>query len=135
MISGNNNDGILVSSQSNGPGSTGTVIEGNYIGIDASGSIAVGNSNNGVHVVYGAGTVVGGLSANASQHHLGKPGGRVSRKRHSAGVSLIEGNFIGTDVRGFRSFLGNSQFDGVLAGGTLNTVGGTVAKAYQLDLR
>ena len=59
MISGNNNDGVLVSSLDEGPGSTDTVIEGNYIGIDATGSIGVGNGNNGVHIVYGAGTVVG----------------------------------------------------------------------------
>ena len=62
VISGNGGDGILVSSLDNGPGSTDTLIEGNYIGIDATGSIEVGNGNNGVHLVYGAGTIVGGLS-------------------------------------------------------------------------
>ncbi len=128
VISGNNNDGILVSSLDNGPGSTNTVIEGNYIGIDASGSIAVGNSNNGVHIVYGAGTVVGGLSANARNIISGNQAG-VYLENSATGI-LIEGNFIGTDVRGFKA-LGN-QFDGVLLSGTLNTVGGTVAKAANL---
>ena len=57
VISGNNGDGILVSSSDQrGPARAGTVIQGNLIGLDATGSIALGNSNNGVEVDYGAGT-------------------------------------------------------------------------------
>ena len=130
VISGNNNDGILVSSQSNGPGSTGTVIAGNYIGIDATGSIAVGNGNNGVHLVYGAGTVVGGLSATLATSSQATRPACTWRIRPPA--CLIEGNYIGTDVRGFKA-IGN-QYDGVLLSGTLNTVGGTSSQGRQLDL-
>ena len=125
VISGNNNDGILVSSANNGPGSIGTVILGNFIGIDATGSIGVGNGNNGVHIVYGAGTVVGGVTASSRNIISGNQAG-VYLENSATGV-LIEGNYIGTDVRGFKA-IGN-QFDGVLLSGTLNTVGGMSAKA------
>ena len=128
VISGNNNDGILVSSLNNGPGSIDTVILGNFIGIDATGSIGVGNGNNGVHIVYGAGTVVGGVTASSRNIISGNQAG-VYLENSATGV-LIEGNFIGTDVRGFKA-IGN-QFDGVLLSGTLNTVGGTSAKAANL---
>ncbi len=37
----------------------------------------------------------------------------------------IEGNYIGTDARGFKA-IGN-QYDGVLLSGADNTVGGTAA--------
>ena len=43
---------------------------------------------------------------------------------------MIEGNDIGTDLRGFKA-IGN-QYDGVLLSGTLNTVGGTAANAGNL---
>ena len=128
VISGNGGDGILVSSMDNGPGSTDTLIEGNYIGIDATGSIEVGNGNNGVHLVYGAGTIVGGLSTHDRNIISGNQAG-VYLENSATGM-LIEGNFIGTDPRGYKA-LGN-QYDGVLLSGTLNTVGGTVAGAGNL---
>jgi hypothetical protein len=131
VISGNNNDGVLVSSQTNGPGSTGTTIVGNLIGIDATGLTDVGNGNNGVHIVYGSGTVVGGLTSSARNIISGNQAG-VYLENTVTGV-LIEGNYIGTDVRGFKA-IGN-QYDGVLLSGTLNTVGGTTAKAANLISR
>ena len=64
VIAANNGDGIQVSSADNvGPGSPGTVIQGNLIGVDATGSIALGNNGNGIEIDYGSNSLIGGLKA------------------------------------------------------------------------
>jgi hypothetical protein len=129
VISGNNGDGILVSSATqSGPGSPGTVIQGNLIGVDATGSIAVGNNGNGVEVDYGAGTLIGGTKSTEQNVISGNEAGVYLQD--SATDTLIEGNFIGTDARGFKA-LGN-EYDGVLLGGTMNTLGGKSSSAGNL---
>lgn len=89
-----NGDGIRMSE------TNGNVIEGNFIGTDATGSIDLGNSGAGVssdfligfHIIRG--NVISGNGGNGIALSLGAP-------------SLIEDNFIGTDASG--SFaLGNS---------------------------
>jgi hypothetical protein len=125
VISGNGNDGILVSSADNGAGSLYTVIEGNIIGLDANGVAALGNNNNGVEVDYGTGTLVGGPTKADANVISGNTAG-VYLQNSAVGVA-IEGNFIGTDARGARA-IGN-QYDGVLLSGADNTVGGTASGA------
>jgi hypothetical protein len=123
LISGNGNDGVLVSSFNNGPGSLSTVIQGNVIGLDANGIIGLGNNNNGVEIDFGSGTLIGGPKAANANVISGNQAG-VFLQNSATGIA-IEGNDIGTDARGFKS-IGN-QFDGVLLSGALNTVGGTAA--------
>ena len=123
LISGNGNDGIQVSSSDNGPGSLSTVIQGNIIGLDADGIVALGNSNNGVEVDYGSGTLIGGPEAADANVISGNQAG-VYLQNSAMGVA-IEGNYIGTDARGYKA-IGN-QYDGVLLSGAGNTVGGTAA--------
>jgi hypothetical protein len=120
LISGNGNNGVLVSSSINGPGSLSTVIQGNVIGLDATGIVALGNNNNGVEVDFGAGTLIGGPAAADGNVISGNQAG-VYLQNSAMGVA-IEGNDIGTDARGFKA-VGN-QFDGVLLSGAQNTVGG-----------
>jgi hypothetical protein len=129
VISGNNGDGILVSSATgSGPGSTGTIIEGNLVGIDATGSIVLRNNGNGVEVAYGAGTVIGGTKSTLRNVISGNEAGVYLDD--TATDILIEGNYIGTDARGYKS-LGN-QYDGILLSGTNNTVGGKSSSAGNL---
>ncbi len=123
LISGNGNDGIQVSSSDNGPGSLSTVIQGNFIGVDASGIVALGSSNNGVEIDFGSGTLIGGPKAADANVISGNQAG-VYLQNSAMGVA-IEGNYIGTDARGFEA-IGN-QYDGVLLSGADNTVGGTAA--------
>jgi len=123
LISGNGNDGVLVSSSDSGPGSLSTVIQGNVIGLDAAGIVALDNSNNGVEVDYGSGTLIGGPQAAAANVISGNQAG-VYLQNSAMGVA-IEGNDIGTDARGYKA-IGN-QFDGVLLSGADNTVGGSAS--------
>jgi hypothetical protein len=128
IISGNNN-GVRVDGGGDGF-ALGNTIEGNYIGTDASGASAVGNSI-GVLVENASGNTVtgnvisGNSSANVEIRAVGSDG--------QANSNLVGGNFIGTDAAG-NNALNTSTQDGVLidsftagAIATDNTVGGTTA--------
>ena len=99
------------------------MIRGNLIGLDSTGSIPLGNSNNGVEVDYGSGTVVGGPKIGDGNVISANQAG-VFLQNSALGVA-IEGNEIGTDARGFKA-VGNN-YDGVVLSGLDNTVGGTAA--------
>ena len=57
MISGNNDNGIYIYNTSS------NVVQGNYIGISAAGTGALGNSNNGILINGGSGNLIGGSPA------------------------------------------------------------------------
>lgn len=56
LISGNGFDGVYID------GSSGTKVEGNFIGTDNAGTLAIANSANGVAIVDSPSTIVGGLT-------------------------------------------------------------------------
>jgi hypothetical protein len=140
IISGARGDGVDLFG-----GNEDALIEGNYIGVDATGSHAVGNGGAGVNF----GTAYYDLEG--SQHSGGPavnnliggeaPGaGNVISGNAGAGVNLtslagyggnnvIAGNLIGTDASGVNP-LGNTG-DGVLAESyaNTNTIGGTDPEA------
>jgi hypothetical protein len=124
LISGNQSPGI----SSSGPNA---LIEGNRIGIDSTGLVALGN---GIGV-----TIAGG---NATGTHLGGTAvgaGNVIVANKLNGVVLstsgvtVEGNFIGTDASGAAIVgFGNGQFGAftaILVNGNNNVIGGTAAGA------
>ena len=59
VISGNNGDGILISSSAD------VIIKGNLIGTDAAGTAALGNTDFGVQVSASANAAIGGVAAGA----------------------------------------------------------------------
>src|SRR5262249_14445966 len=89
------------------PGS-GSRIEGNYLGTDLTGAVALGNGLDGVSIYGSTGNMIGGTT----------PAGRnILSGNRAAGVGdygghghVVAGNYIGTDVSGSQR-LGNS--DGV----------------------
>ena len=123
IISGNANEGLLVITD-------GTTIAGNYIGTDAAGAHAVGNSTgllfNGTFAASivggpakGAGNVISGNSIGVGLGH----GTNVSFSGESNGV-VVQGNLIGLAADGVSS-LGNGQ--GIAINGSQNQIGGTGA--------
>jgi len=100
VISGNLQYGILI----NDTNSDNNVIRGNYIGVDASGSLAVSNGFSGVGIWDGpVGTIIGGTNNGE---------GNVLSGNHYDGISLstsnvygvvIQGNYIGTDETGTKA--------------------------------
>ena len=121
LISGNNWQGISLS------GATGTVIQGNLIGTDVSGTVDLGNSLPGVGVSSSPGTTIGGATPGARNIISGNDSVGVVILSGSAG-SVVIGNFIGTDVSGTAS-LGSSG-GGVIvpsSAGLGIRIGGTAA--------
>jgi CSLREA domain-containing protein len=106
------------------------VVQGNFIGTDATGTADLGNTRDGVVITSGAShNTIGGTTEGARNVISGQD--REGVLIAGAGVTgnLILGNFIGTDVTGTAT-LGNTR-DGVVitSGASHNTIGGTTVGA------
>ena len=116
VISVNAFDGILIRAGS------GHVVEGNLIGTDAAGTAALPGTQTGVEVVLSASDVrIGGTTAAERNVISGNSGGGI-RLRDPVTSSVVEGNFIGTDVTGTLP-VGNATY-GISMEGPSNTIGG-----------
>ena len=124
------------------PGAAGNLVQGNFIGTDATGTTSIPNMDNslglggGILISEAPNNTIGGLVAGARNVISGNGSNGIALTNSNAGPAtgnLIQGNFIGTDVTGTKP-LGNFPFDagtgqGIVLGGTGNTVGGTSAAA------
>src|SRR5262249_24697348 len=103
----------------------GTLVQGNYIGIDPSGTVAVPNGDEGVLVQHAPQATVGGAApaGNVISGNLGDGVGVIGAD--TAGL-VSQGNMIGTDSAGAAP-LGNAD-NGIYVQGTHDVlVGGTGA--------
>jgi hypothetical protein len=126
-----------------------TVIAGNFVGTDYTGTKAIGNSYAGILFQDGGNNnIIGGLDTNSPGQPLagggnlisgnagGGNGGIVFTGANGQSGQLIEGNYIGTDITGETATgtdgqpLGNVF--GIILGGTNNTVGGTTPAARNI---
>ena len=121
VISGNNGDGILISSSAD------VIVEGNLIGTDAAGTAALGNTDFGVQVSASANAAIGGVAAGAGNVISANATG-VAVANGSSGASL-EGNAIGTDEAGAATGIGNASHGVLILNTSGNTIGGTAAGA------
>jgi len=123
IISGNNENGVYIY----GLGTAGNLVRGNYIGLNAAGTAAVGSTTYGVLIQLGASNNrVGGVAAGAGNVISGNTFGVEIDDDASSG-NFVRGNWIGLNAAGTAAVLNN---DGVyIYGGTNNTIGGTVAGA------
>jgi hypothetical protein len=120
VISANGSDGISIFSPAN------ALIQGDLIGLDASGSTAFPNAGNGV-TIFASGTTIGGTSASARNIISGNTQFGITIEGSN---NLIQNNLIGTDATGVNP-LGNGG-DGVAITGfqaANNTIGGLAASA------
>ncbi len=126
LISGNGANGINL-----GEDSEQNLLQGNYVGTDVSGSVALGNSYDGVLVgTASASNTVGGTDAGVRNVISGN--GHFGVDLFEAGTSnLVQGNFIGTDAAG-KAALRNQGSGVCLSGSHSNLIGGTVIEARNI---
>jgi CSLREA domain-containing protein len=115
-ISGNQGNGVNIASDNN-------LVINNYIGTDAIGAAALGNSANGI-IVAGNENTIGGLSDSTGNLISANGGDGVVV---NGTLNDVQGNRIGTNAAGNVAF-GNTG-NGVTINGDLNLVGGTTVQA------
>ena len=93
VLSGNGQDGIT------GFASNGNLIQGNYIGTNAGGTIDLGNAEDGIYFQDSSNNVVGGTSPGAANVLSGNGWTGVTFWATGAG-NVVQGNSVGTDPGG-----------------------------------
>lgn len=125
-IGGNGGPGVQITGGSNNR------VVGNFIGVDATGRLASGNSYDGVYLDRSSNNVVGGAAAGAGNVISGNGYVGVRIAGATATNNTIQGNRIGTNAAGAAA-LGN-EYDGVFVtqGANHNLIGGTATGAGNL---
>ena len=121
VIAGNDTSGIQIADGlSPGTNSTGNVVQGNYIGVGADGTTALGHLQHGVHIATSADdNLIGGTAAGA---------GNIIANNQFKGVSVQLAGSTGITV------LGNSIYANVLTGIDLGGDGVTANDAGDSDV-
>ena len=116
IVSGNESDGIfvLLSSDNN-------IIQGNYVGVDVSGTFAIPNGA-GISCDYSTKNTVGG--PNPGERNIISGNNYQGMQLVAGSLNTVQGNYIGTDVNGTAA-IGNGGFGiRIMDGSTNNTIGG-----------
>ena len=117
VISGNEHAGLVVD--------TGTLVVGNYVGIEANGNpLPASDQGDGVFIL-GSNNTVGGTTIAKRNIISGNIVAGINLSLTASG-NLIEGNFVGTDSAGTVAL---PNEDGVAVTGSKNTIGGTAPGA------
>jgi titin len=118
VISGNGGNGIFIA-----PSGVANRILGNFIGIDASGSAPLGNTDAGIEIDGSStsGNVIGGSEAGAGNVISGN--GQMGVLLELTSGNSLRGNYIGTDAEGMAD-VGNGTVGVLLSNASSNTIGG-----------
>lgn len=129
LIAGNSGAGIQIE----GSQAANNRIMGNYIGLDASGTLPLGNGGHGVSIQDAPGTAIGATVTDTVNLISGNGGSGVLVTGSSA---IITGNFIGVDRHG-TSAIGNAADGITIIGGnnqiTQNVLSGNAAAGIALQ--
>jgi hypothetical protein len=119
VISGNTSEGLYLAAG-------GVVVQGNYVGTDASGAAPLGNGV-GVTIAAGSNTVLGGTTPGARNVISANTADGVDILAGST-ASVLAGNYIGTDATGAAP-VGNGSRGVVVSGSSSNVIGGRTPAA------
>ena len=128
LLSGNAEYGVYLTN------TTGNVILGNYLGVNAGGEVVLPNQKSGVALFGGTQNVIGGTAAGAGNVLSGNGEYGVDVRNPVAAGNSVQGNLIGLDAAGTNGIGNGIGYGGVLldSGATGNTIGGTVAGARNI---
>jgi GH25 family lysozyme M1 (1,4-beta-N-acetylmuramidase) len=116
-----------------GTGANGNLIQGNFIGTDVSGTVALSNLWHGVEITSSAkSNMVGGIIASVANLVSGNQLSGVFINGAGANGNLVQGNLIGTDATGTNAL---PNYYGVVVGNgsaASNTIGGTNSGARNI---
>jgi parallel beta-helix repeat protein len=127
VISGNISDGIYISN------SNSNVVQGNYVGLDQSGLVALGNLDDGIQISDGADNVIGGTVAGARNVIAGSVELGVDISGILSTGNKVQGNYIGTDKDGAFVVGGSNDVGiGISVDASNNLIGGTDPNASNL---
>lgn len=137
VVSGNRSANILVwRNVMLGAPTDGNIIQGNFIGTNASGTSATTNNTRGIYIDSATNTTVGGSNPSArnliSGHSTGLTTGGAIWIVGGANATgtIIQGNSVGTDVSGNSRLINSGS--GILTAGDDTQIGGTAANAGNL---
>jgi hypothetical protein len=116
LVSGNLGSGVHLQ----GSGATSNVLEANVIGLDATGSKALPNTQQGVEVDSAPANVIGSPGTGLGNVVSGNSGSGIQVTGSGATGDLIANNTVGTDPSG-RVALGN-QASGIIVNGAFQTL-------------
>ncbi len=129
VISGNYSEGLRLSD----PGTSANLVQGNFIGTDATGSTSVPNGLLGLSIYTGAtNNTVGGTSDAARNVISGNYSEGLRIQGLGASWNLVEGNFFGTDASGTAAVPNGWTGLTIFSGATSNTIGGTSSAARNI---
>lgn len=123
IISGNGGAGVSIS----GFGSENTKVQGNFVGVDSSGLVALPNGFSGVSLFNGAkSNLIGGVIPGMRNIVSGNASSGVTLSESGTSQNRVEGNFIGLDAAGTAAI--SNAFSGVaiFGGAQANVIGGGV---------
>ncbi len=126
VISGNGSDGITLY----GSGTTGNFVQGNYIGVDRTGTVALPNQGSGVTLNAGPQfNTIGGTAAGAGNLLSGNASDGVTLYGTGTTQNLVAGNLIGTDKNGAIAVGNSNNAVSLSTGPQFNIIGGNSAAA------
>ena len=126
VISGNGNFGLFIGDS----GTVNNVVEGDYIGVDATGGTALGNASDGIDIVYGSSSnTIGGATAGSGNVISGNGGDGLFLADPRTNNNLVAGNLVGTDGTGVKAVPNSDIGVDIIDNASHNTVGGTTTGA------
>ena len=118
VISGNDKYGIHILNE----GTVGNTVSGNYIGVDESGTEALGNGNHGVRISNAHNNLIGG-DTEGERNVISGNGNDGVKIINGATGNVVSGNYIGVDATGATALPNHD--DGVdIFSGSDNLIGG-----------
>ncbi len=129
LISGNGKTGITLS----GSGASSNVIEGNFVGTDFAGTLAIPNRGDGIRVFNAPRNRIGSATEAAAGNLIsGNGGSGISFTNPGSTGNLVLGNFVGVAADGLAA-LGNTGNGVLLSSGATNVqIGGTNATSRNI---